>query len=97
MLGITLFGPTGVAKPWKGPAQVGDTPNIRMIKVQVRPNESLEAAIRRFKRQCNYSGIFKEARAKSYYEKPTTARRNAKLERMRTIRKAERMRRRARF
>ncbi|HJM39070.1 MAG: 30S ribosomal protein S21 [Planctomycetota bacterium] len=68
-----------------------------MIKVQVRPNESLEAAIRRFKRQCNYSGIFKIAKANSFYEKPKTTRRLAKLERIRTIRRAERMRRRARF
>ena len=28
-------------------------PNDRMIKVQVRPNEPLEAALRRFKRQCH--------------------------------------------
>ncbi len=68
-----------------------------MIKVQVRPNESLEAAIRRFKRQCNYSGIFKIVKAKSHYEKPKTTRFLAKIERKRTIKRAERMRRRARF
>jgi len=70
-------------------------PNL--IKVQVRPNESLEAAIRRFKRQCNYAGIFKIAKAKSYYEPPTTVRRRKKRERVRTIMRAERMRRQARF
>mgnify|MGYP002044085388 CR=1 FL=1 len=32
-----------------------------MIRVQVRPNEPLEAALRRFKRQCNYAGIFRLA------------------------------------
>jgi len=68
-----------------------------LIKVQVRPNESLEAAIRRFKRQCNYAGIFKIAKAKSYYEKPAEKRRREKRERMRTIQRAERMRRNARF
>ena len=68
-----------------------------MIKVQVRPNESLEAAIRRFKRQCNYSGIFKMAKAKTFFEKPTETRRKEKLERVRVIRKAERARRAARF
>ncbi|MFQ5748449.1 MAG: 30S ribosomal protein S21, partial [Planctomycetota bacterium] len=47
---------------------------IGLIKVQVRPNESLEAALRRFKRQCNYTGIFKMAKQKSFFEKPTTAR-----------------------
>ncbi len=68
-----------------------------MIKVQVRPNESLESAIRRFKRQCNYTGIFKLAKQKSFYEKPTTARRRAKRERVRVVQKAENMRRAARF
>lgn len=69
----------------------------RLIKVQVRPNESLESAIRRFKRQCNYTGIFKLAKQKSFYEKPTTARRRAKRERQRVVQKAESMRRAARF
>ncbi|HEX9792762.1 MAG TPA: 30S ribosomal protein S21 [Planctomycetota bacterium] len=68
-----------------------------MIKVQVRPNESLEAAIRRFKRQCNYAGIFKIAKANTFYEAPTTVRRREKRERSRTVAKAERMRRNARF
>ncbi|MCH2111784.1 MAG: 30S ribosomal protein S21 [Planctomycetes bacterium] len=68
-----------------------------MIKVQIRPNESLEAAIRRFKRQCNYSGIFKIVKEKSAYVKPKTIRRLAKLERKATIKRAERTRRRARF
>ncbi len=37
------------------------------------------------------------AKQKSFFEKPTTARRRAKRERVRTIAKAERMRRSARF
>ncbi|MHC4837024.1 MAG: 30S ribosomal protein S21 [Planctomycetota bacterium] len=68
-----------------------------MIKVQVRPNESLEAALRRFKRQCNHAGVFAEIKEKSFFLKPTTERRLAKLERMRVIKRAERMRRNARF
>ncbi|MGB0685019.1 MAG: 30S ribosomal protein S21 [Planctomycetota bacterium] len=68
-----------------------------MIKVQVRPNESLEAALRRFKRQCNHAGVFAEIKEKSFFQKPTTERRLAKLERMRVIKRAERMRRNARF
>ncbi|MFM7296136.1 MAG: 30S ribosomal protein S21, partial [Planctomycetota bacterium] len=39
------------------------------IKVLVRQNESLEAALRRFKRQCNYSGVFRLAKAKTWHEK----------------------------
>jgi len=60
------------------------------IKVQVRPNESLEAALRRFKRQCNYSGIFRLAKAHNWHEKRSDARRRERRERLRTIQKATR-------
>lgn len=68
-----------------------------MIKVQIRPNESLEAALRRFKRQCNQSGLFTSMKERSFFTKPTTARRLEKKERVQTIRRAERIRRNARF
>ncbi|MFT5287575.1 MAG: small subunit ribosomal protein S21 [Planctomycetota bacterium] len=66
------------------------------IKVQVRPNESLEAALRRFKRQCNYGGIFRLAKAYKWHEKRSDRRRRERRERIRTILKsARRARRRA--
>lgn len=68
-----------------------------MIKVQVRPNESLEAALRRFKRQCNQSGLFTAMKEGTFYEKPTTTKRLEGKERMRVIKRAERIRRNARF
>ena len=46
-----------------------------MIRVQVRPNEPLEAALRRFKRQCNYAGIFRLAKKHAYHEKSSDKRR----------------------
>ena len=61
-----------------------------MIKVQVRPNESLEAALRRVKRQCNYSGIFRLAKANTWHEKRSDQRRRERRERLRTIQKATR-------
>ena len=61
-----------------------------MIKVQVRSNESLEAALRRFKRQCNYSGIFRLAKANTWHEKRSDKRRRERRERLRTIQKATR-------
>jgi small subunit ribosomal protein S21 len=61
-----------------------------VIKVQVRSNESLEAALRRFKRQCNYSGIFRLAKANSWHEKRSDQRRRERRERLRTIQKATR-------
>jgi len=60
------------------------------ITVQVRPNESLEAALKRFKRQCNSSGVFRLAKAHSWHEKRSDRRRRERRERMRTILKATR-------
>jgi small subunit ribosomal protein S21 len=63
-----------------------------MIRVQVRPNEPLEAALRRFKRQCNYSGIFRLAKKYAYHEKRSDRRRREERERLRNILIAERRR-----
>ncbi|MDP6962989.1 MAG: 30S ribosomal protein S21 [Planctomycetota bacterium] len=68
-----------------------------MIKVQVRQNESLEAALRRFKRQCNQSGLFAEMKERKFHTKSTTERRIEGKERIQTIRRAERVRRQARY
>jgi len=62
-----------------------------VIKVQVRPNESLEAALRRFKRQCNYSGIFRLAKANTWHEKRSDRMRRERRERLRTIQRATRL------
>ena len=70
-----------------GPLAEEDT---RLIKVLVRPNESLEAALRRFKRQCNYGGVFRMAKANSWHEKRSDKRRRERRERLRTIQKATR-------
>ena len=67
------------------------------IKVQVRPNESLDAALRRFKRQCNHAGIFVQIKENTFFTKPTWARQEALKERKRVIKRATRMRRIARF
>ena len=66
--------------------------NLRMIRVQVRPNEPLEAALRRFKRQCNYAGIFRLAKKHAYHEKSSDKRRREGRERERNIMMAERKR-----
>jgi small subunit ribosomal protein S21 len=61
-----------------------------MIRVQVRPNEPLEAALRRFKRQCNYAGIFRLAKKYTSYEKRSDKRRREERERIRNIQRAMR-------
>ena len=63
-----------------------------MIRVQVRPNEPLEAALRRFKRQCNYAGIFRLAKKHAFHEKSSDKRRREGRERERNIKMAERKR-----
>lgn len=41
-----------------------------MAKVEVRGNESLDDALRRFKRQVSKTGTLQEARKREYYVKP---------------------------
>ena len=45
-----------------------------MPGVILKTSETLESAIRRYKRACEKSGIFAEVRRREYYEKPTEAR-----------------------
>jgi len=46
-----------------------------MPRVEVRDDESLERALRRFKRKLEREGILKELKAKKHYEKPSERRR----------------------
>ncbi|NLZ33092.1 MAG: 30S ribosomal protein S21 [Firmicutes bacterium] len=45
-----------------------------MAKVRVGKNESLDRALRRFKRQCARTGILAELRRREHYEKPSVRR-----------------------
>ena len=45
-----------------------------MSEVRVKENESLDSALRRFKRQCARSGILAEVRKREHYEKPSVRR-----------------------
>ncbi len=57
-----------------------------MAQVQVKPNESLDQALRRFKKQLQQSGILKEAREHEHYEKPSDKKRKAMAARRRKAR-----------
>ena len=50
-----------------------------MAEVIVEENESIDKALRRFKRECQWSGILQEVRRREYYEKPSQ-RRKRKME-----------------
>jgi small subunit ribosomal protein S21 len=45
-----------------------------MSEIKVKDNETLDSALRRFKRQCAKSGVLSEARRREHYEKPSVAR-----------------------
>ena len=45
-----------------------------MTEVRVKEGESLDSALRRFKRQCARSGILTELRKRECYEKPSVKR-----------------------
>ena len=45
-----------------------------MSQVKVKENESLDSALRRFKRQTSRDGIIQEVRKREHYEKPSVAR-----------------------
>ena len=42
-----------------------------MAEVRVKENESLDSALRRFKRQCARSGVIAEVKKREHYEKPS--------------------------
>ncbi|MCS6967997.1 MAG: 30S ribosomal protein S21 [Cytophagales bacterium] len=50
-----------------------------MIVVHVKENESIDKALKRFKKKFEKTGIMKELRARTYYEKPSVRRRNVRL------------------
>ena len=45
-----------------------------MAEIRVKENETLDSALRRFKRQCQKSGILSELRKREHYEKPSVKR-----------------------
>ena len=45
-----------------------------MSEIKVRENESIDSALRRFKRQTSRDGVIKELRKREHYEKPSVKR-----------------------
>ena len=59
------------------------------LRMRVFEREHIGAALRRFKKLLERSGLKKELRKRKYYEKPCEARRRAKLRRQSNIRKGK--------
>jgi len=56
----------------------GDTP---LAQIQVRQNESIDSALKRFKKALEQSGILQEYKRHTHYEKPSERRRRQKMRR----------------
>jgi small subunit ribosomal protein S21 len=47
----------------------------QMSEVRVKENESLDSALKRFKRSCAKAGVLSDLRKKEYYQSPSVKRR----------------------
>jgi len=47
-----------------------------MIKVSIKENESIDKALKRFKKKLEKTGILKEYRGRQFFVKPSVERRN---------------------
>jgi len=47
------------------------------IRIKCRNGESVEAALRRFKKLCEKEGLTKDVKRRAFYEKPSERRRRA--------------------
>jgi small subunit ribosomal protein S21 len=59
-----------------------------MVRLIVRERESIQDAVRRFRKLVERSGIKKEMRRREYYEKPSEIKRRARLRAERRLRRA---------
>jgi small subunit ribosomal protein S21 len=50
-----------------------------MIVVSVKENESIDKALKRFKKKFEKTGVLKELRARTFFEKPSVKRRDEKI------------------
>ena len=60
------------------------------LEVTVQENESLERALRRFKRKVQRSGLYSELRKRRFYEKPSAQRKRKKEAAVRRERRRQR-------
>lgn len=50
-----------------------------MIIINVKENESIDKALKRFKKKFERTGVLKEIRNRSYYEKPSVTNRTVRI------------------
>ena len=50
-----------------------------MIIINVKENESVDRALKRFKKKFERTGVLKELRARTFFQKPSITKRKTKL------------------
>ncbi|GAA4821622.1 30S ribosomal protein S21 [Algivirga pacifica] len=50
-----------------------------MLVINVKDNESIDRALKRFKKKFERTKVLRTVRARAYYEKPSVTKRNAKI------------------
>ncbi|MDH5398536.1 MAG: 30S ribosomal protein S21 [Cyclobacteriaceae bacterium] len=50
-----------------------------MIVINVKENESIDRALKRFKKKFEKTGVLRELRSRTFYEKPSITRRDEKI------------------
>ncbi|TWU44609.1 30S ribosomal protein S21 [Rubripirellula tenax] len=68
-----------IAIPSVGEKILSDEFGAKMVKLVVRDRETIQEAVRRFRKLVERSGIKKEMRRREYYEKPSETNRRARL------------------
>ena len=58
-----------------------------MVSVKVRDGESIEEAIRRFKRECERNGVMQEIKKREFYKAPSVVKKEKLAEAKRKIRR----------
>jgi len=58
-----------------------------MVGIKIRENESIEEALRRFKRECDRNGILQEIKRREYYESPSVKRKRKAQEARKKIKR----------
>lgn len=60
-----------------------------MVSIKVRDGESIEEALRRFKRECERNGIMQEIKRREYYESPSARRKRKMAESKRKMKRRQ--------
>ena len=62
---------------------------VGMPRVMVKDKESIDDALRRFKRECERDGLMAELKKRGHYESPTVRKKKKKIEAIRKKKRKE--------